>query len=574
MRVPTDDKAGTWAQELVEECYSSHETRCEQIAHWKSYYFTGKKDGSPAVYNRCFPHVDRLASMLFSPVDARFDIEFDATEKSNVHAMGRASARFLNREFHRCGIDLNFAEAVNWALVKGATIVKTIPHMKPDPKATKETPERMRWMYDGLQSWLIQPELFGVLREDIAELDYQDAFVCSQYLTPNAFRRAITGNPREKELYDQVLARQKKPEETRMDEDFFHQIIIGGVTPVNTKGTTSTGTGKVNIFGVPQPFLDPKVQRTLIRVDELWVKDDARQDYTTLRLVGDIMVNGRDIHENLHGVVGQHGFTKICPNETAGYFWGMSEIAQIYRLQDMLNSQIDTIRQLARLKSDPPRAFIGFAGMNQQKYKVLKRAGGMIAEDSPAAKIETLAPEIPKELFDLLEKTLQMFDDVAGFTPIISGEGEQGVRSGVHANTLHRNSSPRMRDRALLVERQLIEVGDDAMSLMQAKKARVFAADDGGQFLLDQLPDDARVTVDSHTASPAFAEDAQVKADKLIRVGAITPEDYIMLTHPPHEDRLAAQAKQRADQQAQLMAELAKTHPELLAKSLGGGKRR
>jgi hypothetical protein len=81
-----------------------------------------------------------------------------------------------------------------------------------------------------------------------------------------------------------------------------------------------------------------------------------------------------------------------------------------------------------------------------------------------------------------------------------------------------------------------------------------------GSFLLKQLPDDARVSVDSHTASPAFQEDAERKAFNLARLGAIDHADLIMLTHPPHEDTLVARARQRAAAQAKFMQE----HPELM----------
>lgn len=129
-----------------------------------------------------------------------------------------------------------------------------------------------------------------------------------------------------------------------------------------------------------------------------------------------------------------------------------------------------------------------------------------------------------------------------------------------------------MRDRALLVERQCVEDGDFCLKMEQAKNAEVMVYDSEGQkkgsFLLKQLPDNARVSVDSHTASPAFQEDAERKAFNLARLGAIDHADLIMLTHPPHEDTLVQRAKQRAVAQAKLVQE----HPELLTKGKGGKK--
>ena len=132
------------------------------------------------------------------------------------------------------------------------------------------------------------------------------------------------------------------------------------------------------------------------------------------------------------------------------------------------------------------------------------------------------------------------------------------------AATLARNSSPRMRDRALLVERQCAELGDFALKMLQAKDAEVFKASKL-EFMLNQLPDDAKVTVDSHTSSPVYQEDSERKAFALHKAGAIDAEDLIMLTHPMHEDTLRARAKQRAEAQAALV----KAHPEL---AFGKGK--
>ncbi len=325
----------------------------------------------------------------------------------------------------------------------------------------------------------------------------------------------------------------------------------------------------VGITPLPQPQLSQKVASKLIRMDELWVLDRKRDDWTTIRYVEpDIIVEGGYKRRNLSGVEGEHPFRKICPNEVDGYFWGMSEIGQIYKLQDLLNSQIRDITRLTRLNSAPPRVLIGFSGMNQEKYKVMNRPDGFISEENPTAKIETLKSEIPPELFQAVDKTVGYFDDVAGFMPIMTGQGETGVRAGVHAQTLARNASPRMRDRALLVERQCVDVGDFDFKLLANKNAQVFKTESEGEFLLSQLPEDYRITVDSHTSSPAFSEDNERKAFQLARFGAIDHEDLIMLTHPPHEDRLILRAKQRAQAEAQMMKE----HPELLAKK-GKGKK-
>jgi len=541
---------GDWAKEIIDECTASRDGRREQIKIWKNYYQSGTETGDQARYNKCYGHVDRLASYLFSPADTRFDIELDLTDSEQDKSIAEASARHLNREFSRCGVDTTFSQGVNWGLVKGCALMKVL------------------WGHDGLEPWLVHPEFFGVLREDVADLDRQEAFVHTTYVTETELRRQLTDHPQLEAIMKEIEDR--TPDQKQRDiftDSYFHQILIGGLNPVSTTGVSS-GQGSVAVMP-SVPVLAAEVARRLVRCDELWVLDRDRQDWTTIRIAyPDVVIEGRYKHRNLSGVDGEHPFRVICPNETDGYFWGGSEIIQVSPLQDLLNGQLRDWTRLVRLKSDPPRAMTGFSGMTQEKYRALRRPGGFVSEENPNAKTQELAPEIPKELMESIAKTVEYFDDVAGFAPILAGQGEMGVRAGVHAQTLARNASPRMRDRALIVERQCVEVGDFCFKLLQAKNSSMYLSEKKERFLLSQLEQDFRIMVDSHTSSPAFSEDNERKAFLLARAGAIDNADLIWLTHPPHEDTLIARARDRARQEA----ELVKEHPELLGKKKGGKK--
>jgi len=542
-------KLGDWARELIDECSTSRERRIEQYKLFKSYFWSGTDYGVQARYNRCGAHCDRLASYLFSPADVRFSIELDQTQDPADQDNVDAAARYLNREFHRCCVDIEVGAGTLWGLVKGATILKTV------------------WGFNGLEPWLIQPEFFAVLREDIADLDRQEAFVHTTYMTPSAFKRTLVEHPERQSILEQIEMKNARAD-LRGAEDPMHQIFAGMIAPVSTTGVSS-GQGQVAIQATPEPILSADVGKRLVRIDELWVQDDERQDWTTIRMIDDIVVEGRFQRRNLSGVEGQHGFHKLAPNDVDGYFWGASEIQQIYRLQDLLNDQIRDMARIIRLRADPPRVGMGFSDLTLEKYKTLRRPGGWHAESTPGAKIESLAPELPPELFQSIESTLRYFDDIAGFAPIMQGQGETGVRTQSQAQTLTRNASPRMRDRALLLERQVIDIGDFCLKLLQNKQAEVFNSEKGGQFLLSQLPEDYRVTIDSHTSSPAFMEDHRNLAFQLARFGAVDHEELIMLTHPPHEDTLRKRAKERAQAQAKMMQE----HPEMFAKGKGKPKK-
>jgi hypothetical protein len=159
-----------------------------------------------------------------------------------------------------------------------------------------------------------------------------------------------------------------------------------------------------------------------------------------------------------------------------------------------------------------------------------------------------------------------MFYEVAGTAPIMRGQGESGVRSGVHAETLVKTGSPRLRDRALAVERQCSDVGDFCLKMLQSKEARAFVTSKGDEFLLSQLPEDVKVTVDSHTSSPAFSDDNRQLAFMLAKAQAIDAESLIEMTHPPMQDELIHRAREKKEMEAKLVQD----HPELLSK----GKKR
>lgn len=555
MHVPMR-KIGPWARELIDECYVSRDLRIEQNRVYRNYYQSGSETGEQVRYNRCFGHVDRLSSMLFSPVDVRFDIELDQSEDAQQIAITEGGTRYLNREYARTGCDVDFSSGVECALIKGAALIKTV------------------WGHNGLEPWVVHPEYFGVLREDIGDLDRQEAFVHSTWFTKSAFMRYIAENPDRAEILKEVEGTFKPRGDGDFNDSYFHEVLIGQINPVQS---TSTGQGSVSIAS-NVPMLAKDIAAEMVRVDELWVLDDKRQDWTTIRIAGeDTVIEGRNRHRNLladgdmqeHPFLrGEQPFRKICPNEVNGYFWGQSEIAQIARLQDLLTQTVNDVNRMVMLSADPPRAGIGFSGMTQEKYRALRRRGGFISEDSPNAKLETLKPEIPAEMFGWVDRILAMFDDVAGFSPVLMGQGEAGVRSQTHAQTLSRNSTPRLRDRALLTEKQAVQHGELCLKILQSKEAQMFTAEVDEKkisFKLGDLPDDYRVSIDSHTASPAFAEDNERKAFALHRAGAIDAVDLIMLTHPPHEDSLMLRARKRAAAQAKLIQE----HPELLTKGKG-----
>lgn len=562
MKIPKKNLEG-WVREVVEECTSDRETRLAQYRRWVDIYYTGSDSDVPSKHNRCFSHVDKLSSYLFSPSQVHFNVEFDEMEKDGYSGMAYEASSYLNRQFSRRGCDVIFGQANEWSLVKGCTLVKLV------------------WGRGGFEPWVIQPEFFGVMRPDIEDLDRQDAFVHTFFLSPTQFRRLLGEHSDKSEIMGRVAALYDPAAASMLDQS-RHEITSGGGFPMAIIGVPGVTPGGPQFQGTvdwttrqPGPLLAQNVAQRLIRIDDLWVWDDDRQDWTTIRYVDpDMIIEGKYQHRNLSDVPHEHPFVKVCSHKVPGYFWGRSEIQNIWPNQKMLSARIGNIDTIFNQQAKPSRSIIGAPGITDEKARALLAPGGVLTESSPTAKIETYKPEMPQGALEYLEYLERCFDESAGFTAMTNGQGEQGVRAGVHAQTLMRTSTPRLRDRALIVEKQAAAFGDMCLKMLRAKDASVLTSDDGKAFTLDQLPEDASVVVDSHTSSPAFSGDNEQLAFALAKAGAMDPQSLIEAVHPPREDVLIQRLKAKEKAHAAEMDELKKSNPEAWAKAVTSGGRR
>ena len=540
MKIPNTNLS-SFLKEIVQDCGVSRETRITRGQWAMNYFYSGAETAQGSLYNRTGVHVSRLASYLYSPGSVRYSIEFDYMMGDAWLARAAIAERFLSREYQRRSVDMEFAKAVKTSVIKGCGFVKHL------------------WGHNGVSAFHIEPESMGVLREDIPDLDEQEAFTHSLFLTPGQFSRMITDHPDREKIMKKVQNSFSEAEQGNQSS-FFHQMIIGGNNPVATGQTGQQSS--VSWFGSPQAMLSSQTVQQMIRLDEIWIQDDEREDYTTFQIIDDIVIEGKYRRRNLFGIKGEHPFILINSNPISGYIWGRSEIAQLAPLQDMLTQRVGDVKRILDIQVKPPKAFIGFSGMTQEKYNNIMKKGGFISESAMGAKIEDLGPKLPDAAFSEIREIVGLFDEMGGFKPILQGEGEAGVRAGVHAQTLLKTASPVIRERSLLIERSAEASGDLVFKLLQAHEPDLFTSETGEEFLLSQMPDDYRVTIDSHSASPAFTDDEKQLAFSLAQLGAIGPEDLIEMTRPPRQDTLIAKAREKAAAQQKFMQE----HPELLMK--------
>jgi hypothetical protein len=120
-------------------------------------------------------------------------------------------------------------------------------------------------------------------------------------------------------------------------------------------------------------------------------------------------------------------------------------------------------------------------------------------------------------------------------------------------------------------------MADACLAAMREKDGRFYwldPEDETDKFLLADLPDDYRVSVDSHSGSPIYHDDHANLIAWAVKSGILGPEDAIEDLPFPHKDRKLQRLVQRAQQKQQFMEQ----HPEMLEgkqgmRSIQGGKR-
>jgi hypothetical protein len=544
LNIPGETKdLETWTKEVVDECMASSTERGMIYTRAAQYYYQGTYSVQAAIYNKIKPFIERLAGFLMQPTDVRFNIIFDSSEAEDVLERAQMTSEKLTADFRETDSDITFAEACVWALVNGCYLLKHYPH----EQTFRVAP--------------VHPQLFGVMSETTLDLDEQEAFCHVSYPTISRLRSMLdeTEHPNRKRILERILEAVRTSRDEEEETSYFHQMVVGGLQPLGTPGEQPEAAGVVNVFPVPTPWRPQKKLQPTLKHCEVWVKDSKREgDYTTIQAIYGpemIIIEGEHQRRNISKVPGHHPFVKIQAQPTPGYFWGRSMIADVQMLQDVLNKRLRDIKVMWDRNVNAPQVFSGFTSVTEEQYFKIINEGGFLNDPNPNASAKKLVDPPPETYLEELEFLFKLFDEAAGFSPIMGGQGEPGVRAGVHAQTLVRTSSPRLIDQASRIERQLATSGYLCMRMMQAMDPSIYITDKGTEFTLAQLPGNFQVQVDSHSASPAFAEDNRQVAIALARAGAIDAEDLIHMLHPPGAELLLARLRQRQKQQAQAAQE-------------------
>jgi len=525
MKLPQDlEQREYFFNDLIEKCFVSRDTRKADYSSLRSWFLFGAgPEESPAQFNKINPTIDQLISFLYAADTTRFTVHLGSTAPDYEYNKLSILVEALNDKWMDSGGDKVFLTALTWALVYNSSFIKLI------------------WR-DGINAYMVDPGSLGVLREDSTHTDRQEAIVHSYYITKSELRARLYTHPNR----ERILARL---------EGSKHQVenVPAGIDRIVLSQTNPTIYGTVNLDLYGFNRMKAEVAEDTIQMKELWVWDSDQEDYQCVTIADpDVIIYDRPGKELY--LKGELPFIQICPNPQYDYFWGQSEVQKLILLQQMRNKRMTEILDLLSRQVNPPKVMMGFSGIQEERNFALNRPGGLLSSDMPNAKVESLAPEMPDNLYREIQEIDAMFEEASGISSILSGRGEQGVRSSGHASQLARLGSSRTKKRALIIEDSLQKVATQYMKLLQSHDATHYTDDLGNKFVIEQFTKDYTVKVDAHSNSPIFMEDMRQLAFNLLKAGAIDKESLLDLLDPPMKQLLKKRLKKMEREQKQQAA--------------------
>ena len=564
------------ALELIEQCRISVGMRGAYCRMMNSIAETGRYDGTKSLLNLLNRNLDREAAHLFSPVELKFQLDFENPYPKNILDRGSEIAKLLTRQWERSGTAGVFARGVFESLKYGAAILK---------QWVEEEGEGAS-MHPRYKKKLVMPWQFGVYREDENDIHEQEALCHTSILTmPEVWRRIWMLDGAEK-LFSRIKTHARKGTADADPQSFFHQVLSTSQINTGVQGATRPLPGGiVQLNNDPNyAIMGPQLGIETVQFHELWVKDqiDNKDTYTTIQVIEpDVLMAPRSKRSNLlikDSMV--QPFRLIQPNEVTNWFWGRSSLVDAIEPQGLLSSWCDDLRRLFGMQVDKLLAFTGENSITDELYAQFRGAG--YANLGMNGKVDDLTPKIPPETLPLIKFLIDSINELMGFPEIMQGKGEEGVRAGSHANTLMKTASPTLRDRSLIVEQQCASAADLTLTLMEAKDSKKYWTDgsdikkieETSFVLAADMPEDWRVSVDSHSSSPIFSDENQQLVFAAHKMGIVDGHYVIDNSNLPNKENAKTALRAKEAQQAKLMADLQKTDPEAFVKLLshGGGK--
>ena len=532
MIIPKDTIArSVLYDELVRQCTASRMDRFTFYQTLRNYYLFGSADSRGAPYNKIRSTVSTLNSFIYSPDAMRFSLHLGTeAPPDDVYKAGPLATE-VSELWRTSNTHIVFGKGVRWAHVYGIMLVKTM------------------WRGNGIRGYLVEPHQFGVLQENLMDLDDQEAFTHHYSMTRTSLNSMLEGNPRRA----QIMARagsstaDSLPPLSSGLQRLLIGSAVGGVPGTNAiQGGSSTIDGGIGGRG-PSYDYAPHVEAELIDMCDLYVWDDEEEDYQVItRCSPDVVIYDRPSSWLGH-VKGLAPFTTIRSDfELYDYFWGDSFCAGLTWLQDWRTERVMDLRKAMRRQLDPSMSITGGVGIAEEKLLALRTPGGRVSFPMPNAAVTTHKIELPADIWQDLGQIDAMFDDQAGVGHVLQGKGESGVRSKGQADLMARLGSSRPKERAVAVEESAEALAGRMLRLKQDHSEQRFECETPHgklTYTAEQFTKDYEVKVDGHSSSPIFVEDRKHDAITLREQKAIDRETLLDMFDPPNLQDLKQRLK-------------------------------
>jgi hypothetical protein len=533
------DKTVSW---IVNTCFGSLDDRRALYDRRKRFFLFGSYSDMTVRYNRLRAHMDLVASFLYAADGAKFSVSAPRNSEDVVVKQFMSIQDSWNDDFRDSGIAYQYSDTLLWSLVFDSMFIK------------------MGWNSekDELFAQIVPPYHFGVFRDDIPDLDSQEAF-CHRYSIDydNAVQRLVRAG-RSSDI--PKLSIQSQVDENNLPP-ILANLIINATGGPNLSGNI---LGQANLDYEPTATYEAKVDAPVVDITECYVWDDDTEDYILFEMISpDIVIsdsrevvdamrkaksNGEKLmpktSANLY-LPGEHPFVHLCPYKMFNYFWGEAAIDKLINLQKWTNERLDQIADILDRQADPAKVFSGFMGLSDEKAGALGGPGTWVMDQLPNAQVKELVPEMPQDLFAEVTAIGQIFLEASGLTETTTGHGEQGVRSKGHAKQLATTGSARIKKVAVAQEEPLAKIGHLGVKLMMKNDDTVITGDNKMKFVAAQAGDRWHIRIAGHSHSPLFSDEAKETAVLLLKAQAIDGEMLIRLLNPPNADNLIHALKER-----------------------------
>jgi len=494
--------------EMVRVCTSTRGSRESFYNECMSYYMQGGLDQSRGRANKIKPVVNRQASFLYAPESIKFwaDVSPEEDNDENYKRSDPVS-QVVSQAWTDSDLDTLFFEAVKHSRVNGCAIISILPRMRTDGKVD-------------LIAYNINPKYFGVLCEGVNKMDRQQAVTLTNYYTIEEIEARIS----------------RHPDKNRIWKELSTASPQGAIA----EGVIEMGPGAVQFDAQywksgPTPYV-PNTPITYYGFHDLYCFDDDLGDWRVFTITGNCIVWDRPVSRI--GIPGMLPFVKVCAEEHPEYYWGISLVDDLKKLQDWYADRMDDMDNLIQQILDPPTVATGLGQSYEEKMASFYKPGGRLTTTSATAKVEKMVPEMPEQVFEFMKGIDNLLMDQSNMRPSMFGRQEPGVRTEGMAAGMMRVAGAEMRVMGLAVEKQAQQCAQMLFRYLRRYNPDKVVDEDGKLFSLVEFPDDARIRVDGHSSNPLFVEDNAQLAMGLMRYGAITQETLVRMLHPALEGKI------------------------------------